>query len=269
MGDDERDFVAGAEQSLARDLAQLRFKEPRFSEVFSVPTGNPARRRVLAVAAGFALILVASIGVAAATGLIKLPADPWAGLTDAQRQGQVDRAHIDAAAFVEQFMASGRDLRSLPRRHESSFAGLPADLPTALSEASVVLIGTVQSVEITPAEGLPRATVSIVVERWIRGGAGQQIEILQSGGPAQAADGSAELVDLEAAPLLLPGDRVALIAQRLVSGEFAGELTPQHGTGIVYFVNAKAQPVSLSPADDLLRGLTEPEVIAVYEAGGR
>jgi hypothetical protein len=257
-----------ADRALVEDLQRLRFDEPPFQEVFSVASRSSWSRRWLQITAAVLLVGI-SVGAAAAAGFLKLPGDPEAGLSDAQRRAIHDQARADAAAFVEHFMASGGDLRSLPRRHESSLATMPADLPTALANASVVVVGTVRSIEITPADGLPNAVVSITVERSIQGDPGPQLDIVQLGGPAQTAGGGVELVDLEWSPLLLPGDRVLLIAEQFPSGAFAGAFFPQPGTGIVYLVGGAAQPLPVSPAVDALTGLTVADAINLYEAGGR
>lgn len=176
----------------------------------------------------------------------KFGTDPWAGLSDDEKQGQVDALHSENDAFLEEFNAAGRDPRQLTRTELiDGWAVAPATLEEAVAAADLVVVGKVAAVSFAPHEGglVPRATVTLDVETAIKGKAGSQVITTQLGGPVVWADEAREgrLVSVDS-ELLLPGDEVLVFLAN--SG---GAHSPVKAAGIYFLANGSVRPEEHNP----------------------
>lgn len=184
---------------------------------------------VVTVALGFSLL-------SAGAGTKSHPPDPWAGLSDAQKQAMVDQAHAMNVKYLQDFEARHGDPRSLPVITIDTFQGPPASFGSAAARATVVLEGVVGAVHFAagPDGGLPRMTASVDVLRVGRGAVtGSAVLVRQPGGPVAQPDGRGALVRLAGEELILPGDHVVLLLTRPQPG--VDLYRPVDGAG-VYFV---------------------------------
>jgi hypothetical protein len=217
-----------------------------------------------ALATVLVVLAVGAVALAASSNL-KLPLDPWFGLSDDQRQAQIQTVYDQQADFIRAFNASGQDPRSLHRELSQSYdagkAG-PDSLSEALAAGETVVLATVRSLVFEPIPGqwLGHARVSLDVIRSLKGQAGPTLELIQSGSPAPTADGLGVLQELDSAPILMPGDRVLLV---LVTTPSGGR-TPMAGAGIVYLEAGKARALDSSPLQGQLAELSESEVLELY-----
>jgi len=196
----------------------------------------------LAGTAGLAWALVA---VTSASG-DKFGADPWAGLSDDEKQGQVDAPHSENDRFLEEFNAAGRDPRQLARIAPiDGWAAPPATLKEAVAEANLVVVGRVTAISFARHEGglVPRATVTLNVDATMKGDTGSQLIITQLGGPVVWADEAREgrLVSVDS-ELMLPGDEVLVL---LASG--GGAYSPVKAAGIYFLANGTVRPEENNP----------------------
>lgn len=121
--------------------------------------------------------------VTAAAGTKSHPRDPWAGLSDAQKNAEIERTHAQNVKYLQAFEARHGDPRSLPVIKIDTFQGPPASFGSATAQASIVMQGVVGAVHFTadPNGSLPRMTATVSVGR----GAlpGSTILVQQVGGP--------------------------------------------------------------------------------------
>ena len=120
--------------------------------------------------------------------------------------------HARYRAWLDEFIASGSDPRDLPQSPIMAYYMPPlTDLPSAIGEATSVVVGTASSVSFHHGGG---ATVTFVVDRTLKGELGDSVTIEQGGGPMPNPDWeSGTLAYAENAPLLLPGDRAILLLE--------------------------------------------------------
>ncbi len=223
--------------------------------------------RLLPAVIATVLLLIVAIGAVALAGSpnLKLPLDPWRGLSDPNREAQVQSAYDLQAKFIRDFNASGQDPRSLHREASQSFYGGPDSLGGALGASDFVVLATVRNVTFEPIAGqwLGQARVTIDVLRNLKGQAGPTLELIQAGSPAPTPDGHGVLQEFDVAPVLMPGDRVILMLARVDSGA----LTPLPGAGIAYLEAGLVRTLDRSALQSLLSGQTETEALDLYSAG--
>jgi hypothetical protein len=241
---------------------------PRISLSLSAPIsrqGQHRGRRLLAIA-GVAVIAVVAVGAVVpqtretARAFIqqKFGIDPWAGLSDAQKQAQVDQTHARNAAFLRDFVSRHGDPRTLPVIRVPDDQVAPATLREAVDEAQIVVRGTVTdtSFALNPQGGLPLATASVTTIQVVKGHVPSDFQVRQLGGPvAQGAGGA--LAELDDDPLLLPGDDVILL---LRTGP-DGTLRTLPGDGILYVVDDVVRAESGSPIASAVNGLSVADVL--------
>ncbi len=213
----------------------------------------------------FLAFLFAGVVVAATLAVApwsKLPPDPWAGKSDADRQADVQSTYDDHSRYIRAFNSGGKDPRSLRREPAEAFAAGPETLEKALQASSVVALGVVRGVTFEPVPGqwLGRARVSVDVLQNFKGGLGGTIEVIETASPAPSADGNGVLQEIDVAPVLLQGDRVLLMLTTMESGE----LTPVAGSGILYVDGGRGRPLPRSPLLQLVAGRSEAELLALY-----
>ncbi|MCC7363554.1 MAG: hypothetical protein IT303_04210 [Dehalococcoidia bacterium] len=144
--------------------------------------------------------------------------DPDAGLIDAERMAKHAElsAKSDAMqrAKAAEFLSSGSDLATLERVPMLvSYGTISPSLEDAAKEAEFVVDATVASVSIGSVVDLSQATIE--PNETLIGDEQKSIRIVQSGGLEwHEAEGRFVLVEPEAVPLLMQGERVILLLIR-------------------------------------------------------
>jgi hypothetical protein len=179
----------------------------------------------------------------------KNPFDPWAGLSDQQKQAQIDKTHAQNARYLEDFQAKNGDLRSLPIIKISTWAPPAASVGAAAAQAEVIVHGYVESVNFTAIArgGMPEMDARVRITDVGKGSVGSTIVVMQLGGPVAQPGGKGALVELEYEHLILPGDEVVLLLSPKVGpatqyraiygpgallvqrGQFSGEAARRYG----------------------------------------
>jgi hypothetical protein len=155
-----------------------------------------------------------------------LPANPDAGLTDSQR----DALHKQAWSVFQQRYSSWLsgldvtklDLRSLSREVVNStvLPGQPS-LHDAMAQADLVVVGTVGA--ILPAGGGGTET-NFTVDQVVKGSPASSVSILQASSLFPTPDYKSAIIgDSDGGPLLLPGDRAALLLKKSPTGDYTIE----------------------------------------------
>ena len=204
------------------------------------PRGLKPRRRLTLLVASLAVVAVLATGTVAAAGVVSgkihLP-DPWARLSDAQKQAVVDQAHARNAKYLNDFEARRGDPRTLPIITIDAWQPPPPSFGPASAKATAVVRGIVREVHFTPQAdgGIPQMTAMVEVLSVGRGSVAQTtIRVRQMGGPvAQGESGQGALVRLDGEELILPGDEVVLLL--LQPEPKVNEFQAVYGAG-VYFV---------------------------------
>jgi len=233
--------------------------------------------RIIALAGGLLsglLLAVAVLQMSAAdepTPGAKEP-DPCKGQTDEECNHTIDTLRSEGNAkvvkWVEDFIASGQDPRSLPR---SFITALPAPpVPTldhAVEDADRIVMGEVIGVEFEVVEDTSGpatvwGTAHVSVESTLKGDEAKEVMVRQSGGPWPDADMKAVLAYSEATPYLLKGDRVLLFLKEDELGYSA-----QVWTG-TYLVDEedRLDAVTGNPFEASVEAKTLPEFTAEIRA---
>jgi hypothetical protein len=205
-------------------------------------------RRFLALVGAFAAVAVAVPAVVfAVPGGKQQRTNPDAGLTDAQRDARYSagRGEFEAryADWIKGLDVSKLDLASLPHADLNGYYLPPQpNLSAAAAAAGTIVSGVVTGIQ-------PRtsgSTATLSVETAIKGAAADSIVISQAGGfqPTQDWKG-AMIADAEAAPTLLPGDRVLLFVSTSAAGSDAYEV--QGWTGTYRLANGRVTPLAGNP----------------------
>ena len=221
-------------------------------------------KRILSVVATTAILATVTLGAAtvARSPDLKLPLDPWLGLSESQKAAQVQTAYGEQAQFIRDFNKSGRDPHSLRREESEAFSAGPETLDDAMGASDIVVLAKVRELTFEPIEGqwLGQARTTIDVLYQFKGDTGATIEVIQPGSPAPTSDGSGVLQQVDVAPVLMPGDRVLLMLVRVGPTTF----TPLPGAGVVYVESDQLRTVARSPLRLLLTGKSESEALALY-----
>lgn len=219
------------------------------------------RRRLVALALGVGVTSVVIATVAAAGW--KQFSNPDAGLTDAERHAAIsdarDAFHARYEAWLAEFVASGRDPSTLPQSEMMvSYPPPLEDLPTAVDQATLIVIGTSRAISFEPMAG---ATVTFEVEQALKGPPGDSVRIQQGGGPMPGPDWSLDTGTLGYAPgerLLLPGDRALLFLETAAGGTYH----VQSFTGIYRLEDGAVAALDLNPFGAEVDGSTESDFVA-------
>lgn len=218
----------------------------------------------------FTLFVITAVVVAAAVAAGQIQAqlgepskqlpDPWAGLSDAQRAEIVAAAHARNDEYLQNFIRTGQDPRSLPRLEVPAYAASPPSLRDAVAESTLIGTGRVMSVNFAPnpSGGMPLATSSVALDRVVKGEPVPTLTIVQLGGPVAQETGGA-LAQLNNDELLLPGDDVVLFLGR----DSLGEWRPLPGAGIIFIESGLAVPEASNAFGTSLKGQTKAAVVAV------
>jgi hypothetical protein len=241
---------------------------PRVRTRLFTPIPKPSRRtgRRMLAAAGVALIALLAVGAVfpqtrdTALAFIEKGAgiNPWAGLTDAQKQKSVDATHERNAAFLRDFVRRNGDPRTLPVIKVQSEGIPPATLRQAVADAQVIVRGKVTrtSFAVDPSGGMPLATASVATLQVVQGNVPATFEVRQLGGPvAQYAGGALEELDVDA--VLLPGDDVILLLRHGPDGS----LRTLPGDGVLYVAGDMVRAEDGSPISAEVNGLKVADVL--------
>lgn len=184
----------------------------------------------------------------------RIPPNPWADKSDAERQADVDAAHQRNNEYLLDFITSKQDPRSLPVLEIMAWAAPFPDLPSAVQAADVILRGVVESTsfEINPSGGLPIALSAVRITSLDKGvPGGSVIVVRQLGGPVAQAKGGA-FARLSNDESILPGDDVVLFLRAAADGRY----TTQPGTGVYFVRDGRAYAEEANPFGDQLSGLS-------------
>jgi len=184
--------------------------------------------------------------------------NPWAGLTDAQKQKIVDQTHERNDEFLRDFVRRQGDPRTLPVIKVHSEEIPPATLATAVRQAQIIVRGKVMntSFAVNPQGGMPLATATVATLQAVKGDVPESFQVRQLGGPVAQYQGGA-LVQLDGDPLLLPGDDVILLLRLGPDGT----LRTLPGGGILYVVGDLVRAEDGSPISTEVNGLKVADVL--------
>lgn len=180
----------------------------------------PTAARVAVALVAATVAVVVSMEAAGAGVGSKHPFNPWAGMSDQQKQALVDQTHSQTVKYLQEFEARHGDPRSLPVITVSTWQPPALSLRDAVTRATAIVHGNVLAAHfLVDAAGQPEMTATVSV---LDVGAGPSIVVRQLGGPVARPGGRGALVRLEGEELILPGDEVVLL------------LTPSQATTLEY-----------------------------------
>jgi hypothetical protein len=198
----------------------------------------------VAILSGGTLVLAMVLGtqVIGQSGTKEVPANPEAGLTDAQRVAIHEAAHGANERYLLEFIARHGDPHVLPVVEVESYGSGPLTLSEAVAKAELIVEGKVLSVDyaVNPSGGLPLSIANVSVAKTIRGSDGNAtVAVFQLGGPV-AQDAGGGLAQLDIDPLILPGDHVVLLltangttgSYRTVPGSGVFQVSPDNSVSV-------------------------------------
>lgn len=222
-----------------------------------------------------ALVLFSILFIAVALGPVSaalpgkaIPSNPEGGLSDQQIEAlhSAERQQFENryAKWVSSLDTSTLNWATL--RH-GEMTGLvqppPQSLADAIAKASVVVVGTVTRIKPDPKPY--GTTVSLHVERLVKGSAGSDIEVWQASHLEPTLDwAGAVIVDAPWGPLLLPGDRAVLL---LNSATQPGKWVAEEFTGTYLVHDGKVRSLSGNPFATSVDGLDESSFVSRIAAG--
>jgi hypothetical protein len=203
-------------------------------------TGRP--RPALGIAVIVVAAATAAMGVTVIASIVasdKNTVDPWAGLTDQQKQAVVDQAHQRNVQYLNNFEARHGDPRSLPVIKIATYQPGAMTVGVAVAQADVIVRGHVDAVRFTAAAngGMPQMTATLRVEMVGKGSVNSSIVVRQQGGPVAQAGNAGALVQFEDEQLILPGDDVLLLLSH--SQAKVGEYRPVYGPGVMFVLSER------------------------------
>ena len=199
-------------------------------------SGHQPKGGILAIAitaAAAAGVLGLSMALAATNG--KVISNPWAGLTDEQKQAQVDAAHAANDRFLQELQARNGDPRTLPVIRISPYALPASSMGVAVRQAALVVHGRVTAIHFAsnPGGGMPTMSATVQTLSVGKGSIAATLTVVQAGGPVAQGTGGA-LVEFDDEDLMFAGDEVLLI---LASPPNTGGFVPIYGPGVQKIVN--------------------------------
>jgi hypothetical protein len=190
---------------------------------------------IAVVATIVTVALALTMASAASDRKVPIP-NPWAGLTDSQKNDVVAATHARNVQYLQSFEARHGNPRSLPVIKIDTYQAPPQSFGAAATQATAVVHGAVRSVHFSadPNGNLPQMTASVDVIGVGRGTVARStITVRQLGGPVAQPNGGGALVRLGGEELVLPGDEVVLMLASVQPGGDAYRMV--YGAG-VYFV---------------------------------
>lgn len=191
----------------------------------------------LLIAGALGVVIVAAVAVTASANPSREPPKPTppitGGIPNDRAIAVAKDVHARNAKYLTDFVAAGRDPRTLRRASMEGFGPAAPTLRDAVQQATLVIHGTVASVQFSPnpSGGLPIARSVVTVHEVLKGRRAEAVSLLQLGGPIpDETDGV--LAYLEFDELVLPGDEAFfLLRDRPDMG--AHQALPSTG---IYFV---------------------------------
>jgi hypothetical protein len=220
----------------------------------------------LAILIGTSAVAVAYPGVTK-TPNKSIPANPEAGLSDAQRLALHAEAHRRNDEYLREFVAQHRDPRSLPHVRVQSFGAPLPTLSGAVRKAEVILHGDVQEVTFASSlsGGMPVANATVRVRRVVKGHASGSVTVLQLGGPVAQGQGGG-LAELDTDELILPGDEVILLLKQEASDRPYRTIL---GAGVFFVRGERVRAEDSNPFKEDLNGKTVDSVLNVLQASAQ
>jgi hypothetical protein len=217
----------------------------------------------------YATIAIVSVLAAQLVFAQNPPSLPWTpvdlGKSDqdirARQQAGETVAEAKYRAWLDNFVASGQDPRSLERRPMDGGRAAPPkpNLATATLDAEAIISGVVEKADYSLgyyAKGFDGTIVTIRLDSVAKGALiqGQTMQVRMAGGPEPYQDyKDGYLAYAKEAPLLLPGDRAVLFLNR----DTVGEYEPHAFTGVYNIVNGQVRALDGNPFKQVTEGLTE------------
>lgn len=220
--------IAVAGMTLALDLARVPASSRRAEASLSAPADNPK---------------------ATIPPTLSPPDSPTPDPTDQSNlQGEATfdqryKAWLDSAA------AHSLDLRSLPRGIlAANYFGGQSTLAQAVAHADTIVVGQVSTYDF----GSWGSSSTIAVDTMLKGNRATTVTFDVPGGPqpTNISFTAAQLVQSEAAPILLPGDRAVLLFDRAPDGH----LYVQPFTGLYTIQGTLVQALAENPFGSTVNG---------------
>lgn len=224
------------------------------------------RMRTMAIAVVLGAASLAGVGLVATAGALGAPISkptPPPGHSIAEAQAIIDAAHSADVQYLKNFVASGRDPRSLQRIEIAASGFIPQTLGEAVGAAQLVARASViRTTFVSGAHG-PLATSTLRLVEVLKAPAsqsvGMEIQVLQHGGPVpQPLPMGGGLLQLPIDELVLAGDDVIILANFRPD---LGFFQPLPGAGILFNKNGRIVPEESNRFGDSLAGATPAEVL--------
>jgi hypothetical protein len=227
------------------------------------------RMRTIAIAVLLGAASLAGVGLLATAGTLGAPISkptPPPGHSMAEAQAIIDAAHSANVQYLKNFVASGRNPRSLQRIEIAASGDLPETLAEAVGAAQLVARASViHTTFVSGADGFPLSTSTLRLVEVLKAPASQsvgtEIQVLQVGGPVpQPMPMGGGLAQLTTDELVLAGDDVIILANFRPD---LGAFQPLWGAGILFTRgNGRIVPEESNRFGDSLARATPAEVLA-------
>lgn len=191
------------------------------------------------------------------------PLPPAGPSTAVEFDARVAAGDARQQQYVREFVALGKDPRSLPRGFIGGSSGDPLTLRDAISRSDVIVRAQVVRTEfVAQPRDLPLTISTVRVTGVARGSAvGSELKVVQRGGPVpQPNSAGGALAQLETDELLLTGDDVVLFLRaepRLGGYQTIG------ASGIYFIRNGGLIPEEHNPFARTILAKTWPELAAL------
>lgn len=194
------------------------------------------------------------------------PQPPFSRGSDDEYAQSIEAGRQRRVQFTRDFVAQGRDPRSLPKVVVSrGYDRGPRTLEAAVAASHLVVAGVVLRTSFTPDDSgsFPKALSLVRVTDVIKGGSVGQVVVRQLGGPELGPTGGI-LSQTDTDELLLPGDEVVLLLK-----DFTGAHHTVAASGIYFIQGGRVVPEHVNPFGDSLAGKSKDELIAALKGAVR
>jgi hypothetical protein len=230
------------------------------------------RMRTMAIAVVLGAASLTGVSLLAMAGTLGAPISnptpkptPPPGHAIAEAQAIIDAGRSADVQYLKDFVASGRDPRSLQRIEIAASGGVPETLAQAVGAAQLVARASViRTTFVSRADGFPLATSTLRLVEVLKAPAsqsvGMEIQVLQNGGPVpQPMPMGGGLVQLPTDELVLAGDDVIILANFRPD---LGVFLPLWGAGILFNKNGRIVPEESNRFGASLTRATPAQVLA-------
>jgi hypothetical protein len=225
------------------------------------------RMRTMAIAVVLGAASVAGVSLLTTAGTLGAPIPkptPGPGLSIAEAKAVIDAAHSADVQYLKNFVASGRDPRSLQRLEIAASGLIPETLAEAVGAAQLVARASVIRTTFVSGANGPLATSTLRLVEVLKAPAsqsvGMDIQVLQHGGPVpQPMPMGGGLLQLTIDELVLAGDDVIILANFRPD---LGVFQPLPGAGILFNKNGRIVPEESNRFGHSLAGATPADVLA-------